>query len=145
MQPNFTNRTSTVLIIDNDPDVIAILKAQLSEEGMDVKTCAGINNISQLLADVKPDLLIIDYLLHAASGGELCREIKTSARSKNLPVIILSAYPRVVIPKENLSCNLLIQKPFNIKKLAAQVKLLMFNYKHEPIRLPVYRSPMIAC
>lgn len=78
------------------------------------------------LADYhKPDLLIIDYILNGTNGGQLCREVESCSVTKNLPVIIFSAYPKVLHTLGFYGCDAFINKPFDLKVLIDKVTELI--------------------
>jgi DNA-binding response OmpR family regulator len=110
-----------VLILDNDPDVLDAMQEVLVYSGFEVKTIEDTDNIFPIIYDFRPDVLLVDYILNGINGGEICHQIKTNPRTSHLPVIILSAYPRVINSLGFYGCDSFIAKPFELDDLVGQV------------------------
>lgn len=82
-----------LLIIDNDQYILNVLEEALEYEGYDVHIVNDTDDILLLVNTVKPDLLLLDYLLNGINGGELCGSIKRDLKNQHLPVVMMSAYP----------------------------------------------------
>jgi len=111
-----------VLIIDNDTDVLYILKEALMYEGFDVITENDTANIGSLISNCHPNVLLIDYILDGVNGADLCHTVKTDNGTSALPVIIMSAYPKARIPLDESCCNYFLEKPFDLDELTNCVK-----------------------
>jgi DNA-binding response OmpR family regulator len=122
-----------VLVIDNDPDILDIVQEILSYSGFQVDTYPGTDNIVQLVLQCKPDLLIMDFLLDGKNGGELCRLIKESPLTSRLPVILYSAYPKVLQTQDQYGCDAFIAKPFDLTDLTAKVTELIESKLETPL------------
>ncbi|MDB5006857.1 MAG: hypothetical protein JWP45_1250 [Mucilaginibacter sp.] len=127
MQTNYQYNSKRILIVDNDPDFLDMLTECLNNEGMDVKTSACPNDIFQLIRDFEPDLIILDYLLDGINGGELCYQVKSSVQGCEIPVIIISAYPRVLLSLGTYGCDLFIPKPFDLHTVIGHIKNLLLT------------------
>ena len=81
----------TILIVDDEPDAIAITEAMLSELGQ-FETCSANDGISGLAKAKKtlPDLIILDLQLPRKDGLAVFKDLKANARTKNIPVIMLT-------------------------------------------------------
>ena len=106
-----------VLIIDNDDDVLDMMQEALTYEGFDVHSIAKIDDILAAVAEHQPDIVILDYLLTGINGGELCHQIKSNKTTAHLPVILVSAYPRVFHSLGNYQSDAFISKPFDLQEL----------------------------
>ena len=114
-----------ILVLDNDPRILDVMQEALSYEGFEVDTFDTTEDILSLVKQQKPDLLIIDYILNGINGGELCRSIKNYSVTSNLPVIIFSAYPKVLQSLGFYGCNAFIAKPFDLTDLIDKVTELL--------------------
>jgi len=114
-----------VMIFDNDEGILDIMQEALVYEGFEVKTIQETDNIFPLLDDYQPDILLIDYLLNGINGGEICHQIKDNDSTHNLPVIIISAYPKVLQSLGDYKCNAFIAKPFNLYELIDKISELV--------------------
>ena len=114
-----------VLILDNDPDVLDVMKEALTYEGFEV-TCVGeASDVTALVRDHNPDLLIIDYILNGVNGGELCHQVKSNEKTSGLPIVLVSAYPRVLKSLGDYGCDDFIPKPFDLEDLVERIKKLV--------------------
>lgn len=111
-----------ILVIDNDEAVLDVLNEALSYDDFEVKTTPNADDIFRILDEFKPDLLLIDYILSGINGGEICHQVKSQPQTSNLPVIIISAYPRVLLSLGTYGCDKFVAKPFDLYDLTAQIK-----------------------
>jgi DNA-binding response OmpR family regulator len=114
-----------VLVIDNDPDILDVVQEILTYSGFQVDAYPGTDDIMKLVSQCQPDILIMDFLLDETNGGELCRQIKESALTSRLPVILYSAYSKVLESIDRYGCDAFIAKPFDLTELIAKVTELV--------------------
>ena len=82
--------TQTVLAIDDSPEIHQLLKFRL--RNLDVELAhadCGFDGFDQALA-VNPDLILLDVMMPDASGFDICRKLKTTTQTRNIPVIFLT-------------------------------------------------------
>lgn len=114
-----------VLILDNDEGVLDVMNEALNYEGFDVKAIEATDNIFSTIDGFDPDLVILDYILSGINGGEICHQIKANPTTTNLPVIIISAYPRVIKSLGYYGCDDFIAKPFDLDYIVERIKGLI--------------------
>jgi len=114
-----------ILIIDDDTDLLDILKEFMSSCGFNTRVAESATDIFQIIEQFKPDLIVLDYLLNGINGGEICHQIKTSVYGKYIPVIIYSAYPKVLLSLGTYGCDLFISKPFDLDFFVRSTKQLL--------------------
>lgn len=114
-----------ILIIDDDLGLLEVMESVLTHQGFSVVTSMPQEDIQSLVMLNQPDLVILDYLMNDVNGGELCSRLKKDVVTKHIPVIILSAYDRVIGSLGNYGCDLLIAKPFDFLSLVSQIKGLL--------------------
>jgi CheY-like chemotaxis protein len=114
-----------ILVLDDDPAVLEIVKEVLSYEKYEVKVTSESGNFIDLVKTYRPDLVILDYKHHGTDGDKLCRQIKTNTLLFEIPVIICSAYIR---NDEILTCgcDAVIAKPFGLTELMEKVNGLVY-------------------
>lgn len=112
-----------ILIIEDDSDVLDILTQCFTEEGYEIKAVALVDDIYALIDEFQPDLVLTDYILNGINGGEFCTQIKMAYQ--NLPVVILSAFPKVMLSLGTYNCDLFVPKPFDLFDLIKQVNSLI--------------------
>ena len=114
-----------ILIIDNDTDVLEIMEEALNYDGFKAFTSPVADNYENLIRYNHIDLVIIDYLLDGINGGEICHQIKCCPEFAHLPVIIYSAYPKVLQSIGNYGCDSFIPKPFDLGDVVSQITGLL--------------------
>ncbi|MCD6422814.1 MAG: response regulator [Elusimicrobia bacterium] len=110
-----------ILIIDDEPDVVEVLKLALEGEGFEVeKAFSGKEGIEKFEA-FKPDLVVLDILMEDIDGINVRKQLPESAK-----VIVISACDKKTkeaIEKE-IKCEKWLEKPFKIQELVEEVKKL---------------------
>ncbi|MBI3534625.1 MAG: response regulator [Deltaproteobacteria bacterium] len=80
-----------ILIVDDEPDMLAILQIRLESAGYEVFTAedgeAGLAQVTK----VKPDLVILDVMMPKLNGYQVCQNLKQAQATKGIPVILLTA------------------------------------------------------
>ena len=114
-----------LLILDDDPDVLEVMQEIFLYEGFEVKAIESTTDIFNEITDYKPHIIILDYILKGINGGEICHQIKTNHLTSAIPVVIVSAYTKVINSLGHYGCDSFIPKPFDITDLVSRVKDLL--------------------
>jgi DNA-binding response OmpR family regulator len=80
-----------VLVIDDEPEMLDLVKYTLEKGGFDVSTCDNGRNAWDEIGRVKPDLLVLDVMLPGIDGYSLQLKLAQEPSTKNLPIIVLTA------------------------------------------------------
>ena len=121
------NRTqkaeAKVLIVDDDPHVLAALSSLLEPWGLHVTTLAEPQQFWQVLSDCVPDLLILDIEMPGFSGIELCQVVRNDPRWSELPVLFLSGHsdPEIVHQVFAVGADDYVPKPIVGPELIARI------------------------
>jgi len=123
---------STILLVEDNPDMINFIGFHLHEEFNILKATDGEEGLSLGLQHV-PDLIISDVMMPKKNGYELCEEIKHNIRTKHIPIILLTAKADLSMKIEGLEhgADDYLTKPFNAQELKAKVKSLLNQRKLE--------------
>jgi len=117
----------TVLVIDDEKDLIELVKYSLEKEGFIVKGAYdGESGVFAAQRDV-PDLVIVDLMLPGIDGLEVCRRLRADSHSVAIPIIMLtakSAESDRIVGLE-LGADDYVTKPFSPRELAARVKAVL--------------------
>jgi two-component system, cell cycle response regulator len=116
--------TQTVLAIDDSPEIHQILKVRL--KNLDVELAhadCGSDGFNQAMAS-NPDLILLDVMMPDASGFDLCRKLKATPETRNIPVIFLTGASDVeqMVLGFDVGAVDYIQKPFDSVELNARVR-----------------------
>ncbi|HVS94255.1 MAG TPA: response regulator [Mucilaginibacter sp.] len=113
-----------VLLLDNDEAVLDVMQEALTFAGFNVKCIEQTSDIFSEIENYGPDVVVLDYLLNGINGGEICHQIKDNKKTSSLPVVIVSAYPKVLRSPGNYGCDDFIPKPFDLDDLTERINRL---------------------
>jgi len=115
--------TSRVMVVDDDPKMLAILRSLLEPWGMKVKTLDNPQNFWETLEAFAPDLLILDVEMPQVSGIELCQVVRNDSRWNGLPVIFLTIHtdPTVVNQLFAVGADDFVSKPVIGTELVSRI------------------------
>jgi DNA-binding response OmpR family regulator len=113
----------TVLIVDDELDIVEAVKAILEEERYKVLTCGNGREALKCLEESKPDLAIVDIMMPVMNGYETIKAIRQRTDFAKLPILIMSAITPSVKAKEYTWAGFL-KKPFSLNELLKQVHTL---------------------
>jgi len=120
-QPLRTGQQVQILSIDDDPDVIEILRKYLVPEGYSLIGALSGDEGLEIASKVKPDLITLDIMMPKKDGWQVLRELKANPETKDIPVIIHS-----IIDNRPLALSLgavdVMMKPTDPKRLLTLVK-----------------------
>lgn len=110
-----------LLVIEDDPDISALLAEFLSREGYEVRTLQTGRLASQTVAGFAPALVILDIMLPGEDGFSVCRRIRSESA---VPIIMLTARSDDVdkIVGLELGADDYLSKPFNPRELLARIR-----------------------
>lgn len=111
-----------ILAVDDDDDILKVLKANLEIHGYEVDTAGNWENARRLLSSMLPDLIILDLMLPDGDGVEICRTIRRE--HSRIPIIMLTARDKIsdkVIGLESGADDYVV-KPFETLELLARIR-----------------------
>lgn len=114
----------TVLIVDDEENILELLKFNLCNSGFKVVTALSGEKALDLCQKESVDLVLLDLMLPDIDGLEICRRLKSQAKTNLIPVIMLTAKTEEVdkLMGFELGADDYITKPFQIRELVARVK-----------------------
>ena len=80
-----------ILVVDDEPDIVKLLKSSLEAEGYEVLTAADGEEGFRMAQTEKPDLIILDLLLPKLNGYEVCTKLKQNSNTSQIPVIFVTS------------------------------------------------------
>jgi CheY-like chemotaxis protein len=115
-----------VLVVDDDPAVLRIIKSFLEQNDYLVKTALSGEEAFGILLSETPSVLILDVMMPGASGYDICRLIKRDVRLKNVPVVFLTSKsePKDFKTGHDLGAVIYMSKPFKVQKLFHVIQML---------------------
>lgn len=114
-----------VLVIDDENDILLIIKSALHEEGYDVTTANNGYDGLALAEDASPDLIILDIMMPEMDGFEVLQQLKENEKTAQIPVVILTGMSSKDKIREalNKGIDYYIVKPFEYQDLVSKVKI----------------------
>ncbi|AIS52695.1 alkaline phosphatase synthesis transcriptional regulatory protein PhoP [Thermoanaerobacter kivui] len=117
----------TVLVIEDEVHILELLRYNLEAAGYNVVTSENGKEGLEKCFEVRPDLVILDLMLPDVDGLEICKILKRSEDTKNIPIIMLTAKSEEfdkVLGLE-LGADDYITKPFSVRELLARIKAVL--------------------
>ena len=112
-----------VLIVDDEPNIVAALEYLLQRSGYEVRAAANGDEALRQVEVFGPDLVLLDVMMPQRSGYEVCQRIREREDWRPIKIIILSAKGREAEVSKGLSlgADLYITKPFSNAELVARI------------------------
>lgn len=121
-----------ILIIDDDVDIIELMKNRLQQHGYEVASSNDGDSGVQKAVHFLPDLIIMDVMMPNLSGGEAVQLLKSNPLTQRIPIIFFTALATSLsddteLPQINVHGQLYpaLSKPFDPNKLLSAIKLLL--------------------
>jgi CheY-like chemotaxis protein len=115
----------TILVVDDEFDLTATLRAILEGEGYAAEVCSdGRAALERLRSGGKPDLVLMDVMMPILSGLEVLRAMRATAGLESVPVLLMSCVPPAV-RQEDYRWQTLLRKPFTLPSLLGAVTALI--------------------
>lgn len=115
------NKPHKILVVEDDPDILNALNIALASVGFDVDVMLNGKAILSNQFSV-PDLFILDKQLPDVDGLEICRYLKSRPSYQNVPVIVISASPKVKKNALESGASVFMEKPFVMNELVKTIK-----------------------
>ena len=106
-----------ILIIDDNEDILFMLKAMLEMKGFYITPKDSPENIELFIETISPDLILMDMLLSGADGREVCKKIKMNKAIAHIPIIMISALPDADVSSFEAGTDYFLGKPFEMTDL----------------------------
>jgi two-component system phosphate regulon response regulator PhoB len=116
-----------ILVVEDETALVEILRYNLEKEGFKVSAAVDGEEALTAVAEHKPDLVILDWMLPLVSGLEICRQIRRKAETRDLPVIMLTARGEETDRVRGLEVGAddYVSKPFSPSELIARVRAVL--------------------
>jgi CheY-like chemotaxis protein/two-component sensor histidine kinase len=127
---------ATILIVDDNPNNVQLLKAVMTMRGFDVLVAKnGLHALETVKTDL-PDLILLDIMMPEMDGFEACQKLKESPTTTNIPIIFLTAKSHIddIMKGFELGAVDYITKPFSSNELVARVEIhLKLKFSQETV------------
>ncbi|WP_199137573.1 response regulator [Pedobacter sp. ASV12] len=120
------SRNKRVTLADDDPGILDAVGMMLEMEGYEVSTTLNGNTILNTESRL-PDIYVLDIWMSGSDGRELCKKLKTDEKTKNIPVILISASNDLQKSAESAGADDFLAKPFEIDNLLSKIENCLQN------------------
>jgi phosphate regulon transcriptional regulator PhoB len=130
---------SRVLIVEDEPDIRELVVHHLKREGYQVSAAAGGEEALRQVRAAPPDLVLLDLMMPAMDGLEVCRRLRQDPATAALPIVMLTAKGDEVdrVLGLEIGADDYIVKPFSPKELVARVKAVLRRSRPAPGTVPI--------
>lgn len=120
-----TAMTKQILLVDDDTNILEVVRETLEYEGYDIRTATDASRLRQLMRDSLPDLILLDVQLGEEDGRTLCRQLKASEATRDVPIILYSACETASQLRRERCADEFLTKPFSLITLIEKVQRLV--------------------
>ncbi|MBN2470135.1 MAG: response regulator [Anaerolineae bacterium] len=133
----------TILIVEDDYDLLKMLEAYFSVQGYDVLTAPAGEDGLRLAQESAPDLVVLDIRLPDIDGYEVCRRLRSQRRTQDIPIIFLTEKSDRIDRLQGLELGVVdyIIKPFDIQELRLRIRNALRRAIQQPLSNPVTKLP----
>jgi DNA-binding response OmpR family regulator len=137
-----------ILVVEDEPDIAHLIKLALERGGEARVEVVGSGDAAiRAVAEVPPDLMILDLNLPVLDGTEVCRIVRARPATASLPIIMLTARTAESdrVAGLDLGADDYLTKPFSLRELAARVRAVL--RRRGSLRAPppsIYRGPHLV-
>jgi len=125
-----------IFIVEDDLALLETLQEIFELHGYQCQSCHEPEKAIGLIENYHPDLIVLDYLLPDWNGGELCAAIRAIDGFQNIPIIITSAYAKILYSLSEYGCDAVLEKPFSIHQMINLVSKLLSKKNSRNSLLP---------
>ena len=119
--------TQTILIIEDEKDIVHLIEYHLKQSGFTVLTALDGPSGLERAGKEKPDLIILDLMLPGMDGKDVCRAVKSNPPTRSIPILMLTAKAEEIdrVIGFELGADDYVSKPFSPKELILRIKAIL--------------------
>lgn len=129
-----TSNKENILVVDDEADLVELVRYNLQKEGYAVKTASDGETALRVVKSGGIDLAILDLMLPGIQGMELCRMFRADPKTASIPIIMLTArtdeFDRVL--GLEMGADDYVSKPFSPRELIARVRAVLRRSSRKP-------------
>ncbi len=116
-----------ILVVDDDPEVVAYLRTNLERFGFAVDSIDGPEQLERQVIERRPDVILLDILLPDGDGFSALRRVTAGRHSDTIPIIVVTARGRITdrVRALRLGADDYVVKPFDMRELVARVRTVL--------------------
>lgn len=110
-----------VMIADDDPGILDAVEAMLEFGGYEVSSTSNGATVLEM-QDHFPDLLLLDIWMAGTDGRDVCKQLKQQDKTKNMPIIMISASTELERSAKEAGADDFLEKPFDMEELLEKIE-----------------------
>ncbi|MCG2615097.1 response regulator [Terrimonas sp. NA20] len=103
----------TILLVDDEMDILILLKAKLSKAGYTVETSFNGEHFLDSVHQHRPDLILMDITMNGLDGGSLCHLLKSSDWTQQIPIVLFSGNDNIQAIAKTCHADAVLPKPYD--------------------------------
>ena len=117
----------TILIVEDEAPLLTLLRYNLKKQGFHVEEATDGQEALMRVAEQRPDLVLLDWMLPALSGLEVCRQLRRRPATRDLPIMMVTARTedQDAVRALDTGADDYISKPFAMDSLLARIRALL--------------------
>lgn len=118
-----------VLVVDDEIHIVHVVAIKLRNNGYDVISADNGADAFDMVLSEKPDIIVTDYQMPIMTGLELITQLRANEKTKDIPVIMLTARNFAIEQKQtqNLNISAFLSKPFSPKELLRNIEDVLYQ------------------
>jgi DNA-binding response OmpR family regulator len=119
--------TQKILVVEDEPDLLDLVVYNLRKEGFKPLRAESGEKALELARDERPDLVLLDLMMPGLDGIEVCRRLRASDATSDIPIVMVTARAEETDAVVGLSLGAddYVKKPFGVKELVARVRAVL--------------------
>jgi two-component system, chemotaxis family, chemotaxis protein CheY len=115
----------SILVVDDEVEIAEVLASVLSDAGYHVVPAANGKQALARLEEVKPHLIMTDYMMPVLGGEALIAMLKAHPQHRDIPVVVMTSVPERTIAEQSKGYAGFLRKPFRIRDMLAVIEQLI--------------------
>ena len=134
----------SVLVVEDEPAILELLKVNLVDAGYEVVAAEDAESARRRIDEALPDLLLLDWMLPGLSGLAFAKQLRADARTRDLPVIMVTARADEADRVAGLEAWVddYVTKPFSPRELKARIKSVLRRRAPEAVQEALAAGPL---
>lgn len=116
-----------VMIVDDDPDALAMMEKILTDEGVDLVKVSNATEVGIKAAQLLPDLILLDFLMPEINGFDVCKALRNNELTRTIPIMAVTCLSKEQDIERIFECGAdeYLPKPFKVDQLLEKVRELI--------------------
>jgi CheY-like chemotaxis protein len=116
----------SVLVAEDDKDILALVEIVLEEAGYQVHSAVGQGALA-VIAEKRPDIILLDYQMPGMDGVSIAQTVRSNSQTRTIPIIAMTAAGRAPVVCHEMDADGCLGKPFDIDHLVQVVDELVHS------------------